>query len=286
MKVLRYFLFQSSLITIALIKVASAHGDIPHGAETAEPSFPIFVALGAAIISGVFPIVFGFLVPHWLRQADTLPFSLKENLEPLMRGMSFGFLLFLFYDFGVLSSFAGLNSSDLVLRIILPLILFSGLVLIDLRALGREGENIWLFIWLFGIAFHSTAEGIIMGANFLLPEPDVLRFFPAISFIFHKFAEGFIAGVLLTDKKTTEKGIIIKGTIASSFILIGVLGGYYNIQTFGRYISYLYTITLVTITSTLFYLGQRRNSSEDKTFFRGSILGILLLYLFTILHEV
>ncbi len=271
----------------SIIKMVIAHGDIPHGTDSVEPSFPIYVALGAALVSGIFPILFGMLVPLWLRNTEQLPFGLKENLEPFIRGIALGTLLFLFYDFGTLSSFAGLNSSDLILRIVLPTLLFGGLLAIDFWAFNNGNQStVWFWIWIFGIAFHSTAEGIIMGANFLLPEPDVLRFFPAVSFVFHKFAEGFVAGVLIGEKDIGESYLLKRGGLASVFILLGVFGGYYDIHTYGGYITYLYTITLITIVATLFVLGGLKMNEDRKTHYRGMLLGLFLLYFFTVLHEV
>lgn len=275
-----------SLLLMKSIKQALAHGDLPN--ETiGEPSFPIFVAIGAGIITAIFPLVFGMLVPRWINTSETSLFKEKLNLDALMNGISFGFLLFLFYDFGVLSNFAGLNSSDRIIKTVLPMIFFGGLIFAKFSGVLTEEEGAtWALVWFVGIAFHSTAEGIIMGSNFLLPEPDVLRPFAAISFIFHKFAEGFVAGILLTKTEWREGKQIASALISSSFVLLGIFGGYYNVATFGKAISYLYTITLVTIILILIHIPLSFKNKNPSEFYQFATLGLLLMYLFTILHEV
>ena len=273
-------------LSIALLAVVPVlgHGDIPH--ETpAEPSFPIWFAMVTAIATGVLPIMFGFLIPYFIVKKGIFRKWFGDNSVIILRGIGTGFLLFLFYDFGSLSSFIGLNSTDIAKRVILPIIFFGGLLLL-IRY--NDGEKIpYHWIWIFGVGIHSIAEGIIMGSNFLLPEPDVIRFLPGLSFVFHKLVEGYLGGILVSWEDKNENQGFVYGLIAGIPILFGVPAGYYNINFFGGYIVYFYTATMISIVYVLIHmLSSFESKNHLMTIYETTTIGLLIFYLFTILHEI
>ncbi len=270
------FIFHHILLNVA------AHGDVPHSNPDGNPTFPLWFAVLASILVGMVPIFVGYFSITWIKQSERLE---KWLTSQELKGVSFGLLLFLFYDFTVLSSFIGLNSLDSIKRVILPLIFFViyfGYILTTSGSSGRIA-----ILWAIGVGIHGFAEGVIMGANFHLTTPDVLRPLPGLSFVFHKFAEGFIGGFLLTFHSDSEDsdGQFVMSLIASLPVPVGVLFGYLDVSSFGVVIPYLYTVTLSIVCLTLIIAYVFPNFQEKSGSLSAGI-GLLIIYLFTLLHEI
>lgn len=272
--------FFGVLLMFSLTSV-SAHEDHFEGANNLTAPQVILMAFGA----GFLPMLAGYFT-YLLMQR----FLAKREMSTLITdGISLGILVFLIFDYLNLTAFLGLNSPSFLSMIaLLAVAVFVFLAFVWVVNDDNSSKTLYL-LWAIGLGFHSFSEGIIMGYNFHLDLSLILRFFPALSFLMHKFAEGVTGAALIHRREAVSwKYLLLYAVISGLTIIPGVLVGFFITADTGSFINYFYAASFGSILFILpFYFPKEEHFLQKKLgFYFWMLMGFLFVYVGAYFHEI
>ncbi len=234
-----------------------AHG---LGGHAGEPLSAV-AALGLAVAAALPPLALGL----WLARSMA-----ARAVDPLVRGMAGGALLFLFLDLALLSANLGMGLGNVPLQ--LALVAMFGL---GLLGPARWAEQAPAWGWAVGVGLHTLGEGLVMGYNLSHGLESALRVLPLLSFVLHKVAEGWTMGLLMRP----QDRLLPLALAAGLPIAIGALLGTWKAPGLvGNFIYAAGTGALAWALTHFLAPGGRRHAT-------GMVLGLVVLYLVGWLHE-
>ena len=187
------------------------------------------IAISASI--GVIPVILGMSLPMLIR-------SHLRNSTWILSSFAIGIILAEYVDLTINASQLGVSIGFARGGITQALLVGSfAIAIIGLPALdrivtkGSTGVNMWvIYLISIGLGFHSLAEGIVIGYDLNVSgiSLNIGSLTQALSFIIHKFAEGFIIPILFLSR-LSWRDIIIPGSIASLPILLGTALGLFGL---------------------------------------------------------
>jgi len=250
--------------------------------------FDFVTLLPLIVVGGGIPFYFGLLPALSIRDwADTR--------KGLVKGISIGFLLFIFVDLLLESGTLGLETRNASIEIGLTTSFsFGFLFLVALEALFRKEVETTkqsisflsvAYLWSLGLAFHSLAEGIVIGTDFF-SEGLILTWTQALSFGLHKAFEGFTVAVLLSSaKEFRSRDVALLGAITTFSLILGSLLSL--IQGFAVSSTYWFALgggaSMYALLKTIYLLGKER---EGFRLALATLFGIILWYVAGLLHEI
>lgn len=241
-------------------------------------------------------IAVGGGVPFYLGLLPALSFkNWVETRKNLVKGISVGFLLFIFLDLLLESGTLGLETRNASIQIALIASFCLGfLLLVALETLfkKRSENNVHsmslmsaAYLWSLGLAFHSLAEGIVVGTDFFA-EGLILTLTQALSFGLHKAFEGFTVAILLSGAREFKwRDVGLTGVVVTSPL---ILGSFLSLIE-GFAVSSAYWFALGGGASVYALLKTTDFSVKDREGFRlplAILFGIILWYLSGLLHEI
>lgn len=232
--------------------ITLAHGLLAETGE--EASLTTVILLSAA--AGLFPFVVGF----WASE--------KTRLREWAEGFAAGILIYLMIDFFGLTGSLGMGLTNLLVRGGLLIGFTIGLVLPAWHRLTPS------WAWAVGVAMHSLGEGIIMGYNLHMGLGVALRFFPLLSFVLHKVAEGWVAGMLPGRGGAWKMSIFV-----AIPAVLGAVGGSFGVP--GLVSSLSYSVGVGVLIGTLPRLMTDFKWSRAK----AAAVGMVIMYVVGGLHE-
>ncbi len=277
------------LISIFLITnihlVAADTNDASEQVDVNATTISIIIIL--AILSSFFPILLGYFSVKIMEENKKM---IEFNFVRAY-GLSFGFSIFLLYDYLNLSGFFSLSRSNLLQHIgIVIVFLFSITFFIKVENYGKLKA---VYLWAIGIGIHSFSEGIIMGFNFALGLAAAFSLLPLISFIMHKIIEGFIGATLFLGKTKPNYRQLINLSMISALPIVGgvlvgyIIGGRYNNADIGRLTLFLFANSVAAI---IFILPKisliiDHNPKTITIYYKWIIFGLLIFFFSVILHN-
>tara|TARA_B100001013_G_scaffold165604_1_gene99191 strand:- start:51 stop:779 length:729 start_codon:yes stop_codon:yes gene_type:complete len=227
---------------------------------------------------GIIPITFGLLIRIFVNQSP--------NRRIYSQSFTFGIVIAFFLDFVINSSQLGINSGFSISSLLLVFsFIFGFLSSYFINEFTRLKSSFsYVFIISFTIAYHSLAEGLIIGydINQLGLYISVERSIQLFSFLSHKIAEGFIIpGFFLLSISQ----LLSFATIASFPIIIGYFLGAYNFP--GIISSIFFAISsgglMFLIVNWTAYI--KTTPNQKNYHFLFMLLGFLLIYITGLLHS-
>lgn len=271
-------------LILCFITLVSAHGD-----ETFVKTDPGTISLVVllSILASIVPLLIGLLSYNYIESHP----ELTENNYLIPLAIVLGFLIFLIYDIENSATLFSTNITNLGNNLI-KFLLF-GVVFIFLAYFSKsKGSRFPFYVWIFAIAIHTFAEGIIIGFNFQLGFAEALLPLPVLGYEMHKLAEGAIAAILyLISQKKSMKELWL-ATIASGLTivpgaLIGYLTGYFSILSDAGVINpYIYAIALAFTLFVVPFVIPQSFKDKKRIYFIFVFIGFLFLYIAGILHDI
>jgi len=228
---------------------------------------------------GIIPITFGLLIRILINQS--------QNRRVYAQSFTFGIVIAFFLDFVINSSHLGINSGFSISSLLLvSSFIFGFLSSYFINEFTRLKSSFsYVFIISFLIAYHSLAEGLIIGYDlnqlglYLSTERSIQLF----SFLSHKIAEGFIIpGLFLLSIRQ----LLSFATIASFPIIVGYLLAVYNFP--GIISSIFFAISsgglMFLIVNWNSYI---KTTQHQKNYhFLFMLFGFLLIYIAGLIHSI
>ena len=270
------------------------------GTQHVETDLLTMIALtfGSVLASGA-PLFLGLLSYYLIENSELL--HRDNNLIPL--GLSFGAVLFLVFDYASLSSIFAFHISKIVFQtvkliiVMLVLIALSGYVSrAEVDQVKNQGQvmedNKVFYVWVGGLFIHTIGEGIIMGYNFTLGLVTALAPLSITSYMMHKYVEGFIAAVLLSQTiQSQAKSILVKvGVIIGLSILPGAFLGYFaGTLGIGDLVNtlnvLLFTIGFTVVVFVVPFMVPSRDDLRKENYYMAVIVGLVFMFVAVVLHD-
>ncbi len=235
-------------------------------------------SLAIFFLLGIIPITFGLLIRIFVNQS--------QNRRIYSQSLTFGIVLAFFLDFVINSSQLGINSGFSISSLLLvSSFIFGFMSSFFINEFTRLKSSFsYVFVISFAIAYHSIAEGLIIGydINQLGLSLSAERNIQLFSFLSHKIAEGFIIpGFFLLSISQ----LLSFATIASFPILIGYFLGVYDFP--GIISSIFFAISAGGL---MFFIINWNNyiktiPNQKNYHFLIVLIGFLLIYIAGLLHS-
>jgi len=254
-----------------------------------EPDIDLFVFLGMiGFLIGVVPIMIGLLWYPFIKK-------LGKNSFNFFLAFTMGLLIFLGIDAVIEAAEISENHLSSVFNgelLIATVIILSFLALhgVGKKLLKRtelstlsKGLAISLMIAI-GIGFHNLGEGLAVGASIALGEV-ALSTFLIIGFATHNTTEGLAIAAPLTSTKAKIAKMIGLGLIAGIPAIFGTWIGGFSFSPF-------FTIVFLAIgagaifqvvLSIFQYMNEKSNLLSNTSLFAGISVGLLIMYLTSVL---
>ncbi len=286
MRHLKLILLLISIFLITTIHLVAADtNDASEQVEVNTKTITIIIIL--AILTGFFPLMLGYFTVKVMEENEKM---IELNFVRAY-GISFGFSIFLLYDYLNLSGLFSLNRSNLLQHIGIVIAFLLSLIFFITAENSNKIEAVYL--WAIGMGIHSFSEGIIIGFNFSLGLAASFSFLPLISFIIHKIIEGFIGATIFLGRSKPEYSQLIKLSMISALPIVGgvlvgyILGGRYNFANVGRLTLFLFASSVAAI---IFILPQisliiDHNPKTITIYYKWIIFGLLIFFFSVVLHN-
>lgn len=248
-----------------------------------SPDNPIGAVL-AFLAAGVGPTYLGLFLILFLRRSS-------EAFGRFVASIASGIALALFFDLVSNASALGLSlgsrgSATQILLVISFVVGLLALFLLDGK-IGQSDQPIptaILYVIALGTAFHSLAEGIVVGYDIRTTglSEELSTIVQGVSFALHKAGEGFVIASLFI-RRINWRNIVVAGGLASFPGLLGALLGTFGIP--GVVSSFMFAAgagaSIYIITKTI----PVAVSKSNITMAVGIVLGYLFIYGAGIIHN-